>query len=308
MAEFTTRGLLKSAVKRVLTGLTCGRRARGLVILAYHSVDDSGSHLSISRTRLRSHLVRLKKRGCRGLTAAQFLDRLETSADAAVQRLGGEPERTGGSGDVLLTFDDGYVNFYTDAVPVLNEMGFPATVFVCTDLVGRRPDWYRRDRSAIMQFARGLGLSRKQLSEFDRSMDVVSREPLMSREQILELRDRGMDIGSHTASHAFLDSLSSGQLESEVRDSREALERMLGSSVELLSYPYGTVDERVVSAAARSGYRAGFLSEYNGAITDRYRIGRIGLNGLTTDRDLDFVLSDAYRLYEGLRRLRRVSS
>ena len=117
-----------------------------------------------------------------------------------------------------------------------------------------------------------------------------------------------MDIGSHTASHAFLDSLSSRQLESEVKESRETLERMLGSTVELISYPYGTVDERVVDAAKQCGFRAGFLSEYNGAITDRYRIGRIGLNGLTTDRDLDFVLSDAYRLYEGLRRLRRVSS
>jgi peptidoglycan/xylan/chitin deacetylase (PgdA/CDA1 family) len=68
-------------------------------------------------------------------------------------------------------------------------------------------------------------------------------------------------VGSHTRSHPRLTSLSDGELESELRGSREDCERLLERPCQSIAYPYGDCDERVIAAAGRAGYRvAGALS------------------------------------------------
>jgi peptidoglycan/xylan/chitin deacetylase (PgdA/CDA1 family) len=92
-------------------------------ILTYHSIDASGSVISVDPYAFRAHVTALAGRGARGVTVGELL-RLPADANA-----------------VAFTFDDGYANFATEAWPVLEDAGFAATVFVVTDYVGRRNTW-----------------------------------------------------------------------------------------------------------------------------------------------------------------------
>jgi peptidoglycan/xylan/chitin deacetylase (PgdA/CDA1 family) len=131
-------------------------------------------------------------------------------------------------GLIGLTFDDGYENFLQTAVPVLERYGFSATVFVVTDLLGQENDWvhlYERPRMK-----------------------------LLGAEGAREVLRRGMEVGSHSASHPRLSGLEPGWLEKEVSGSRQALSEVLSEAVEGFCYPYGDVDSAAVEAVRRSGY------------------------------------------------------
>jgi len=95
-------------------------------ILTYHSVDDSGSVVSIDEAAFRRHVRWLASGRVRVTGVTELLD-LPTSADG-----------------IALTFDDGFANFASVAWPLLRDHGLPATLFIATDFVGRSNDWARR--------------------------------------------------------------------------------------------------------------------------------------------------------------------
>lgn len=130
---------------------------------------------------------------------------------------------------VILTFDDAYDDFMSDAFPVLHRLGFTATVFVVVDRIGKTNDW-------------------------DESRGFKSRQ-LLSLEQIRELHRNGVHFGSHTLTHAWLTCASDYELEREVADSKRKLEDLLGAEVSSFAYPWGIADMRVRSAVARAGYQ-----------------------------------------------------
>lgn len=129
---------------------------------------------------------------------------------------------------VALTFDDGYRDFYNNAYPVLKMYGYPSTVFIVSDLVGKANFWDCRELKIL-----------KELLDWDK---------------IIELRDNGVVFGSHTKTHPFLSKLSTSEIEDELSGSKAALEKRLGLPVEFLCYPYGNYDERAVVAAKKAGY------------------------------------------------------
>ena len=130
---------------------------------------------------------------------------------------------------VILTFDDAYDDFFSEAFPVLQRFGFTATVFVVVDRIGKTNEW-------------------------DQAKGFPNRQ-LLSLEQIRELHRHGIHFGSHTLTHAWLTTLPDSDLEREVRDSKSKLEDVLGAEVPCFSYPYGAVDLRVRAAVARAGYK-----------------------------------------------------
>jgi len=130
---------------------------------------------------------------------------------------------------VILTFDDAYDDFLSDAFPVLDRHGFKATVFVVVDRIGKTNEW-------------------------DEPKGFPSRQ-LLSLEQLRDLHHHGIHLGSHTLTHARLTGLSDRDLEREVCDSKRKLEDLLGAEVPCFSYPYGAVDMRVRAAVARAGYK-----------------------------------------------------
>ncbi|MEJ2009804.1 MAG: polysaccharide deacetylase family protein, partial [Acidobacteriota bacterium] len=130
---------------------------------------------------------------------------------------------------VILTFDDAYDDFLSEAFPVLDRLGYTATVFVVVDRIGKTNDW-------------------------DVSKGFRSRQ-LLSLAQIRDLQRQGVHFGSHTLTHPCLTSLSDREIEREVRDSKRKLEDLLGTEVPCFSYPWGARDMRVRAAVARAGYK-----------------------------------------------------
>lgn len=99
-------------------------------ILTWHSVDDSGSVISVTRSEFERQLDAIARRGLEVVPLRELVDRAN-EADA-----------------VALTFDDGFLNFLEIAEPALTERGFPATVFIVTGHVGGRNDWHSDEMDA----------------------------------------------------------------------------------------------------------------------------------------------------------------
>jgi peptidoglycan/xylan/chitin deacetylase (PgdA/CDA1 family) len=119
---------------------------------------------------------------------------------------------------ILITFDDGYRDLYVNATPVLARLGMRATAYVITS---RLKNGY----------------------------------PLFLTWRLLrQLPSRGIEIGSHTATHVDLTSLSDRDAARELVQSRRAIERRLRRPVRWLAYPFGDYDARIERLVRRAGY------------------------------------------------------
>ncbi len=127
----------------------------------------------------------------------------------------------------VITFDDGYVDTLTVALPILEQFGFTATVFMVAGLVGQQSIW-------------------------DDGHSWVA--PLMTWEQLGEVVRRGFSVGSHTVSHPHLSRLPGDAVRRELIDSRSMLEKQLGIPVRTFCYPYGDWSTDVCAAVAEAGY------------------------------------------------------
>ena len=196
-------------------------------MLCYHRI---GGPLELGVTRLargvfERQMRALAQRGWRTLTLAQFAARVEARARAAAPRDG---ER-----EFLLTFDDGYASLGDQAYPVLADVGFTAVTFLVTDHVGGTNTWDARYTWRRLQHLRWG--------------------------EIEHWQARGLEFGSHTATHGRLTWLDDRRAADELRRSRETLMRRLGPSAgRALAYPFGAWNDRIVGLAGAAGYALGF--------------------------------------------------
>ena len=174
-----------------------------LSILTYHSLDTSGSVISIDPQQFASQMAYLADLGVRGIALRDAITYYD--------RHGSWPERC-----VVLTFDDGYANFYEAALPVLVRHGFTATVFVIDGYVGGYNDWGPPPA-------------------------MLGTRELLSWEHINELLKNDIEIGSHTTMHRDLRCLTPKEVEAEVVSSRQVLESALGRPIDSFAYPFGHV-------------------------------------------------------------------
>lgn len=181
-------------------------------VLMYHSVgpgvraEEDPYLLTVTAERLDAQLRALRRQGLRGMSMRDLL-------------------ASGGRG-VGLTFDDGYVDFLTEAVPVLRRHGATATVYVLAGRLGGDNSWD----------------------------DDAPRKPLMTADQVREAAAAGMEIGSHGLMHRHLPRLGEDELTEELVGSRARLAEVIGAPVEALAYPYGDLGAREVAAARAAGY------------------------------------------------------
>jgi peptidoglycan/xylan/chitin deacetylase (PgdA/CDA1 family) len=146
------------------------------------------------------------------------------------------PSQRDGRQKVVLTFDDGYRNLLTNAMPILHKYRLPATVFVIPGLVGQLPPW-------------------KANAPFE-------ERRLLSWDEIQTLLNNGWSVGSHTWSHQDLTTVSPTEAERELRYSKEVLEDRLGKAVHYIAYPFGRYNARVLKLTKEAGYERAFSSRY----------------------------------------------
>jgi peptidoglycan/xylan/chitin deacetylase (PgdA/CDA1 family) len=157
---------------------------RKLTILAYHSIDDSGSNISTSPVLFSQHLRYLKEKHFTVLTLSQGLKLLKTHESLNKK--------------VVLTFDDGYENFHSRAFPLLSQYHFPATVFLVARYVGRDSSWEKKHKvpsqrllnwSQVEKLSHTIEFGSKSLTHRDLtriSIDEVREEVEESRTMIEE--------------------------------------------------------------------------------------------------------------------------
>jgi peptidoglycan/xylan/chitin deacetylase (PgdA/CDA1 family) len=197
-----------------------------LTVLNYHHVHDGpDAFFRITPARLEAQLRALLQAGFTPVALGDLDDSL--------------PERP-----LLVTFDDGYEDFFIHAWPILRALRVPATVFVISGAIGRSNDW--DDASP-------------------------ARHRHLSREQLTQLVREGVTVGSHSATHANLTQLDDAALEAEIAHSQQALQGLLGIPVRAFAYPGGHRDRRVKTAVARH-YDLGFGTD--GTPDDRYDVPR----------------------------------
>jgi len=187
-------------------------------ILAYHqivpaaSLEDAGP-FAVSVDQFERQMSYLHHHGCR---CVSLLDILSLSAGPRSQR-----DKT-----FILTFDDGYEDFNSQAFPILQRYGFTATVFLVTDLVGAKSNW-----------------------------EGEQGNPLLTWEQVKTLHNAGISFGSHTHTHPVLPHLRKEQIYQELATSKACLETQLGQEAALLAYPHGMSNTLVRDIARTVGYK-----------------------------------------------------
>jgi peptidoglycan/xylan/chitin deacetylase (PgdA/CDA1 family) len=173
-----------------------------------------------------------------------------------------ESERRRGAGTlpakfVVVTLDDGLA-YVVGAKPILDGVGFPATIFLVKNFMetGKRP--YRGWLDSVPDSPHASEM---------RPLDWSAVEMLV---------EGGWEIGSHTASHPLLTSLTDAELVAELESSRAWIADRLGR-FETLAYPYGRADERVASADEKAGYLAACTLTGAHPVDEPYRRPRLEL-------------------------------
>jgi peptidoglycan/xylan/chitin deacetylase (PgdA/CDA1 family) len=206
------------------------------LVLCYHAVSDRWPDpLAISAAAL-EHQLRMLKRA----------RMTPVPADAVLSNRA----RT-----FHVTFDDAYRNVAA-ALPLLERLGIPATVFACSDYA-----------------AHGRRLAVPELR--DRMGPHPDELLTMTWDMLRDLAERGVEIGSHTASHAHLCELGDAELVHELAGSRKEIEDQLGVPCRFISYPYGEEEPRVQAVARRSGYLAGYAVRRRPRADNQFALPRV---------------------------------
>jgi peptidoglycan/xylan/chitin deacetylase (PgdA/CDA1 family) len=187
-------------------------------VLAYHQISDDFSWTITRQTKNQF------ERGMGFLRDERY--------EAVLPSATFDPEFCRNDKSVILTFDDGFEDFYLNAVPALKKYGFTACIFIITGYIGKKSNW-------------------------DYNWGRFKRRHL-SWEQISDLSQAGFEIGSHTANHPDLTRIPQRYLNFEMQASKETLEDKLGREIKFLSYPFGRYNRVVQDEAERIGYKGAF--------------------------------------------------
>jgi peptidoglycan/xylan/chitin deacetylase (PgdA/CDA1 family) len=194
----------------------------------------------------------------------------------------------------VITFDDGYAGVFDYAVPCLDDLEVPATVFVITDAPGRSMGFWW-DCPEVVSFDRpGRERWLTELRGEQRAIldDVKATRPDLPAtlwpadwSEIRSAARGQIEIGVHSATHRALTTLSDEELEDEVATSRLIVQRATGITPAFFAYPYGLWDARVRAAVRAAGYRASLAlgSGLNDAAADPWALRRVNVPGEVSD-------------------------
>lgn len=222
---------LLSPVSRCYYNLKSPGKFQGVRFLCYHGIvnDIESLHpirrsVSIEITEFKNHLACLEKEKYKIISMPRALEILLS-------------KRSNKEGKyVCLTFDDGYMDNYTEAWPVLKEFGCSAHFFIVSDFVGK----------TFSETINGQNYKREYMTE----------------EQILSFINEGGTIGSHGADHSVLPELTYSSILSQAVLSKNKLENLTGLEISTFAYPSGMYESKSIKALQDAGYFFGFNIGY----------------------------------------------
>jgi len=211
----------------------------GPPILSYHSIDNSGSYISVAPNEFKEHMNFLYQRGYTTITLREYVNSLIMNESAP-------------SKSIVLTFDDGYKNNYDIAFPILRGFGFTATIFLVTGFMGKMDSW-EKDKG-------------------------IPNSPLLSWNEVAEMKKYGFDFQPHSYSHPLLTNLTPDEIKAELINSKKEIESRLDEKAEVFCYPYGKLDDKVIKILKEVGFKAAVTARFgwNYEPIDFFRVERIG--------------------------------
>ncbi len=203
-------------------------------ILTYHSVGRLNPVLDTPVEKFEQQLKAFAESGYKTVTVSQLVRLINAKSPL--------PDKS-----FVLTFDDGYQSFHTDAWPLLKKYGFNATVFLITDFCGKDNQWLGQPAS-------------------------VPKAALLTWDEVEELAEQGCEFGGHTLTHRPLSTLSADQLLDELVQSKAKIMEVTGQDASIFAYPYGDTNGDAVKAVQQ---------HYEGAVSTN-----LGICGLNSDKYL----------------------
>ena len=184
-----------------------------ILVLNYHQVQNSHNSLAVPISDFDTQMKFLADSGCITITPDELYAGLRGEIDLPPK-------------PVLITFDDGYIDNYTNAYPILKKYNLRATIFIIPAFTGVYPNY-------------------------------------MTWDQLKEMEDSGtITIESHTLTHPKLEELPDDEIRVELLNSKNMLEQQLGHPVEFLAYPTGTYNLHIAGIAQDLGYKGAFTIKY----------------------------------------------
>lgn len=245
-------------------------------ILMYHSISENlfGKshpyyHINTSPEIFVQQMRCLRQAGYCTIDLCEMIEGLESGADLSKK--------------VVITFDDGYQDFLTDAMPVLKQYGFTATIFLATDRIQNT------------------------------SVRLEGVDYLTWRE-VRELHEEGIRFGSHTVTHPDLRSLGPEQIEYELGYSKEVIEQKLGTPVHSFAYPFAFPEENtnftrfLVDELENQGFQNGVTTILGRASkrNNRFVLPRLPVNSWDDQNFLRAKLGGGYDWLHWPQRLKKV--
>jgi len=221
-------------------------------ILLYHSIGNQVSSSSrfftwsTTPSNFTLQMSYLHENNYTPITVSKFVESINDKAAKLPQN------------PVLITFDDGFADFYAHAFPVLQDYSFVSTMYIIPTLVGETSRWLCR-----------IG---------------EDKRPIMSWEQIREIEANGVECGAHSCTHPQLDMLSPKKAHNEIIQSKSELENELGHAVSTFAYPYGYFNQRVRNTVVQAGYTSACAVKHamSGLNDDLFALSRIIIRRETT--------------------------
>lgn len=215
-------------------------------VLCYHQFSETEiNKMTVTRSAFEQQMRFLKDEGYSVITLDQLLDFIEFKGDL--------PSKA-----IVITIDDGWRSTYDIAYPILKQYGYPATLFVYTDL-------------------------------------IMGGTKTLDWDLIRELSLNGIDVQGHTKTHSDLTQKAAQEsmkdylerVTRELTESAAVIQNKMGKKVIYLAYPYGETNSLVVAVAKKLGYRGAFTVERGGNpfFVDAYRIQRSMIYGDLTFQD-----------------------
>ncbi len=217
---------------------------RPTIIICYHSISDSNWRFSTKINNFEQQIEYLSKNF--EIISLDEIHKNNVSNKKAI-----------------ITFDDGYEDFMSNALPILKKYNVPSTMFVLGD---------------------GKNANRSELQ---------NKKKLLTLDQIKEIRTQGVEIGYHTGTHSDLRALSNEELKYEIIQSKENLEKKLGFNINYFAYPRGIYSDNIIKFVKLAGFKAAFTVD-GGEISlskSHFLFNRISIEGATTFGEFKAMLS-----------------